>query len=153
MLRRLTRVVRNGLLLLGLLLLAWLPASFWIAAEMTLPWPAGGAGAAVRDGFVELWMLERRPLSYPLPFSVEAEWDRYHSGAAGQTASYAFWPHIAPSDSFFGETNLALPLWLVAALALAWPVTYLMAHRRVPGKGFAVEAARPGTQAEGIAAR
>ena len=43
-------------------------------------------------------------------------------------------PGLAPS----GSTMLDIPLWLLAFLCLAWPVTSFIIHRRRHKRGFPV---------------
>ena len=55
------------------------------------------------------------------------------------TELLAFLPEIFSSG---GQVFISIPLWLLAAICLAWPVTsLLLARRRRKGRGFAVEPA------------
>lgn len=145
---RIARTIRRLLLVAGIGLLLWLPSSFWIYASVTLPGPAAGCGASIRDGFIELWMLDQHPFGPSVPFEIDAGWDRYHSGSLRQMAAFAIWPHIN-YEPYFGDPVVAVPIWMAAALALAWPViAFMKVRRRGPQRGFAVEsgggASRPG---------
>ena len=46
-------------------------------------------------------------------------------------------PHFSSSQD---EVLATAPLWLLAAVCLAWPVTSLLVRRRRRGRGFEVEA-------------
>jgi hypothetical protein len=52
----------------------------------------------------------------------------------------ALWPSLSVTDDGFAR-EVSLPLWLLAAVCLVWPVTSLLLARRRKGRRFAVEPA------------
>src|SRR5687768_3231902 len=133
MLRRVARALRNGLLLLGLALLAWLPFSSFFYAQLQLSLAEVCVGAMTRDDYFFLYVeyLDFRTSSFEagsLPYGPPSE-DRLQD-------------HLVPSWYWYHSVKLwswiQLPLWLLAFLCLAWPVTSFLVRRRRRGRGFEV---------------
>lgn len=144
--RRVVRATRGALAALGVGLLLWLPASFFVAVAAHVPVPGGDARGHCAYGALNVsrhsWTVIGRRI---------AVWDvnPAYEVAAGMTRD-ALFPRIHRERSHpFGVTDyttrgtvqVTIPLWLLAALCLAWPVTSILLRRRRRRRGFPVEAA------------
>ena len=133
MLRRVARAFRSVLLLLGLVLLAWLPLSFLYSASVRV---VGKNGSIVYTGGGTVWA-----------------WWTDSPTAPGADIQFAFRRHPYELDREVltpvfqhpvGQYYVSLPLLLLAFLCLAWPViSFLFARRRLRMRGFAVEPRSP----------
>src|SRR5687768_15383636 len=136
MLRRVARALRALLFVLGSMSLVLVPANILFHARLWSPWPAGGIGVSLQDGtllrlFVEYTEVRTvfqirvapRPVRDPVEFT-----DMLFPTYVGAEAPW--FTHYA-----------SRPLWLLAAVCLAWPVTSYLVRRRRRGRGFEVEAA------------
>jgi hypothetical protein len=147
MLRRVSTVLRHGLLALGVVLLLWIPFSYSFSFWLNSP----RLYLSVLEGvLVCQW-------TYSTPLFV-AEVEGVEVGA--QLLSIDMLGAVSPV--WLSSTQLALPaqprsiiyipLWLLAAVCLAWPsMSFALARRRLGGRGFAVEAARSTPAAAGDA--
>ena len=123
MLRRVARVPRVPLFALCALMVMAIPLSFVVVLDLYLP-VLGGCNIGVERGYV---------------------------GFAWNTQTQGFGVRFRANDALFdieryigpdwGLVNswLTIPLWLLAAVCLAWPVTSLILHRRRQKRGFPVE--------------
>src|SRR5687768_587444 len=132
MLRRVIRLLRTSLLGLGILSLVWLPISFftyvWYAASVS---ETGSWRLSVSEGAAGFLYVSESGLTPTLGVGFETGAPVNWSWAVESAA----WPEYerASSTSFLG-LDLSIPLWLLALLCLAWPVTSLLLARR-RGKG------------------
>jgi hypothetical protein len=127
-------------------LLAWFPLSpfIWLAATLKVPTlnPGGeydAAGIELVSGAliirVNTWAKIRG-----LNLDLRSAPNKPYYGYWGDTRSMLL-PKYAND---YGSHFLLIPLWLLAFICLAWPVTsFIVARRRRKGRGFEVEA-RPG---------
>lgn len=136
------RISRFGVFVLGLVLLAWLPASFFLIAGAFSRGPAssisiytehGHAAASHLDADNRLWDTS--------DFSIMVS-RRY--GLARVRTSDALWPNYSAESTSnpyvsYRLRTVRLPLWLLCALCLAWPMTYWIAQRRKRTRGFSIE--------------
>ena len=133
MLRRVTRVLRVLLFAIGLALLACLPLTFHFACAVHSPY----TGLFTQPGAVIAWHDTVLP----------TDWDAYFGPASpplSQGAAKLSNPTLPVFTTTVTTYYLGLPLWLLAFICLAWPVTsFILARRRRKGRGFEVEA-RPG---------
>ena len=147
MLRRVLRVLRVGLFVVGALVLVWLPISFyywvfawspqWMREEVdTNLTIADGAAVVV---YPDVW--------YDPPDSLWIEKRVRTVDPDGNFLSPSFTTvdlRIAANATVttVSVATVSIPLWLLAAICLAWPVTsLLLARRRGKGRGFEVEVA------------
>ena len=124
------------LLTAGLLCTFWLPVSWfyraWGFAESMGIWVGAGDGwlGAVHvpsnmrsffgSPYSDAYGFERR--------SGDIEWSR------------VFRPHVEFDDqAIAGLIFITIPIWLLAAICLAWPVTSFVIARRRHWRGFPVE--------------
>ena len=142
MLRTVRQVLHTSLLTTGVLSLCWLPASF--VFDLYLGWPTSqrDAGVLVTRGCVWLWHTQGinpsiAPVEEGVSFTIQVGHSTSTKGSLVPTYERSF------RQSAYGPTksvDVRVPLWLLAAICLAWPVTsLLLARRRRKGRGFAVE--------------
>ena len=145
MLRRVAPALRVGLLCLGVLLAMCIPVSYfyWISVGVM-----GYAGLGVADGQAVSSHYRSKAPAGALYARVQPAQDL---NPALEERS-AFVPRIRSTQTTVmteaglgypaTRTDTLVPLWLLAFLCLAWPVTsLLLARRRRKGRGFAVEPA------------
>ena len=139
MLHRVARALRLLLLVTGIVLLAWLPASFCLVLEAHASALGRSGGVFSNDGAVEFWVFHSVPGAQGA--SVSFELDRYHGTTMQRTLVFALFPQSPTS----WVPIISIPLWLPATLALAWPViAYLGSRHRRARRGFPVaEVRRP----------
>src|SRR5688500_17121189 len=129
MLRRMVRALRILLLVVGLGFLALWPVSGFFQITLESPWPFEVTVLASRRGEVGMYFYAELPTAdRPRPGFTLYPLDEY-SWVPGR-------PGILHAD--FGPlklTQVTLPLWLLAAVCLAWPVTSFLVRRR-RGRGF-----------------
>ena len=125
MLRRVSQALRLLLLALGILLIAWTPFSWFNPPGMSHPLVELSLG----NGALE--MRFNPPWAEPgLSFGVGglSSDRRYYSRGLWATYQVDRW-----------GTMVSVPLWLLAAVFLAWPVSsFIAARRRRKGRGFEV---------------
>lgn len=127
-------VVRRGLLALGVAVLLWLPISFWFWTSIYSMYPIKGIGVMISEGsfnvnlyeqagFIEDWgiVISKRPQDAPREFA------------------HCLLPDWSIAEPPYVRHWVGIPLWIVAALCLAWPVASLVIHRRRLPRGFPVE--------------
>ena len=134
MLRRVARVLRVGLFVVALALVLWIPVSFMYHAWCVLP-----PTAANSIGFIS----ERGAVFFYVVPDSFAGADGVHWGVEeGLSLLFAESDPFLPRVKTDQESILAtVPLWLLAFLCLAWPVTsFVIARRRRRTRGFEVEA-------------
>ena len=145
MLRRISRALRLGLFIVTVLLLAWMPASFLTTAFVELPRPDSGMAVYSNNGKIVIWSLGDNRSMYYTESAVGF-------GGRLSPANDKSWPlgalrpmfehrRLTPPSSS-QEITLTLPLWLLAAGCLAWPLTSFLIARRRRRRGFAVELTR-----------
>lgn len=133
MLRRLAVYVRRGLFVIGVAFLLLFPASYFLLAEVHTPAPISRPGFAVVvyggsfsatafRSYETVWKSHVELTYRPVP-QPEFPW---RPRAARFTA---------PRHS---SVNVGIPLWQLALVCLAWPVTSFFGRRR-QGRGFTVE--------------
>ena len=139
MLRRVVRTTRGLLMAIGLLLLLWLPASWFYWAGVASPLLRTGVSSG--NGGVKVALV----------FELPAE--EYGPSAWAQRAppramvGEEIW--LLPQYEHVARPNIdmvvaELPLWLLAFICLAWPVTsFIVARRRHKARGFEVETKTP----------
>jgi hypothetical protein len=113
---------------LGVVLLAWLPLSFYYRVGVVSPWPWGGnvMGSSQGSAFTSVG-----------PTPLFWGWGIGRSVTNEETYwTDALWPVVDIDGTFY---YVSCPLWLLAFLCLAWPVTSFILARRRHKRGFPVE--------------
>ena len=103
-------------------MLLWLPVSWVYSVWLISPWPGDHARFVFGDGVLWINIVTQAPepsLNNPMQLAVH---------------------RITERGSLDATRNAVIPLWLLAAVCLAWPVTSLLVQRRRRGRGFEVEA-------------
>ena len=140
MLRRVAGITRVLLLLVGLALLVWLPVSFFVYTYLTWSWHLG---SSVSSGCVWVWQEKGSNIYDPYPpeiISFDSATD--NSLRSALLPAYERGQILTLKDGAREALDVRFPLWLLAAICLAWPVTsLLLARRRRKGRGFEVEVA------------
>src|SRR5688572_5979491 len=139
MLRRVVRAFRIASLSLGLLMLLWLPVSWVYSVWLISPWPGDHARFVFGDGVLWINIVTQAPepsLNNPMQLAVHRITER---GSLDDALLPSF-QHIEWPEFSVATRNAVIPLWLLAAVCLAWPVTSLLVRRRRRGRGFEVEA-------------
>jgi hypothetical protein len=139
MLRRVARILRACLIVVAMLVLAWIPASCYCRAVVDYMTP---------DRYRMLIVCEFGALTFnsqPGASSFYGPGTHYAITAPDpapvDVRSPAIYPQVHFNDGLPGWTTVSLPLWLLAFLCLAWPVTsFVIARRRRGTRGFEVEA-------------
>jgi hypothetical protein len=158
---RVGRWLRVLLLVAGVLLIAWLPISFFVTGFIRVNARtvyAGNGCLSITYGFSREREAEHFPLLTrdgaatrasppasssaldPTPPPVLHDFDSgihlneriYFSSAV---RSDVLWPSLNRIKGY----QLVLPLWILAAICLAWPTTAFVARRRKRQRGFLVE--------------
>ena|SRR5687768_9811210 len=138
MLRRVGRVLRVLLFVIGTAFLISIPLNWlwWGSALST--WPFKRTYIHWKDGCIQLSFLTRSDRNIPLDdagFNLEAGPVQY-----GLRPRHHWWPEFSRFvDPGWVSTSLLVPLWLLAFLCLAWPVTSFIVARRKRRRGFPVE--------------
>jgi hypothetical protein len=148
MLRRVAPTLRVLLLVLGLSMLFWLPLSCFFVAGLTSPWPSSGLVIYTGEGLIGAAVYKEE--STMSPSGVQARLTPITWGLANNW----FLPGIDHTQGSWVEqgqftpsrlrvpstTHIRFPLYLLAAICLAWPVTSLLLARRTrKGRGFEIE--------------
>src|SRR5687768_13919676 len=131
MLRRVARASCLALLLVvGVALVLWLPVSFWFSVTLDMTTAGGDAGSGAeiesQSGVLCVRYL-RGSLAEP---SIEVGPAHGYRSFVGDLIN-PYFPTVMLADGF---NILSLPLWLLAAVCLAWPVTSLLVRRRRRGR-------------------
>lgn len=137
--QRITRALRLALLAAGIGALVLLPVSLIVRSSAS--WDRGhDIRLEVEDCSVKLWTL--RPgmrlndRHAHLRMDVQ-RLDLWRATLYGTTPTF---------DDDGMTVFITLPLWLVSALCLVWPVTSFMVGRRIRRRGFPVRPAELGDQ-------
>src|SRR5688500_2791464 len=118
MLRRVARVLRVLLLGLGLLLLLWLPLSFVYTLTVA---PSENVLVAFNHGKLEAWALPNGVLQSLSGVRLGL---RRATGLWWTLRDVFLLPGVSASGfPGYGIRFINIPLWLLAFLCLAWPVT------------------------------
>jgi hypothetical protein len=132
MLRRVVTSLRTAIFVLGIALVIWIPASFYCHAWCMLRFSREHSVTFISEKGAVLG-ARNSVWFYDDPARAWAGISRADSSI--YLAMNAFWP-VAP----YWTPAVSIPLWLLAAICLAWPVTsLLLARRRRKGRGFGVE--------------
>jgi hypothetical protein len=143
MLRRVARALKALLVVAAIALLVWLPVSFIRVLYVAFPLADGEAGVVSDRGYMLLW--HATPSRFPkasLGVHDLRRWDDFGDPRAKRGAGRALWPHTYKiALTRIQVYHFSIPLWLLAVLCLAWPVTsFVIARRRRGTRGFEVEA-------------
>jgi hypothetical protein len=139
MLRRIVRSLRTFLLVVGVLCVAYIPVSYRFAFVVATP---RAAAVAFNGGLATQISSSATPATY-LP---EAELGFRSAPRPGDWSPWGIidtgtlWLGISVEAEDFSVSAYRIPLWLLAAVCLAWPVTSFVVRRRRRGRGFEVEA-------------
>src|SRR5688572_13440184 len=137
MLRRVARVLRVGLFLIGSLITLCLPASMFAGAMLAYRWADAEAGLILHPGTIRF--IYQAPQLIRTQPGLTAKW--YDSRLVESGWRAALWPTFHNASQGPDRLYLfSMPLWLLAFLCLAWPVTSFLLARRRRGRGFPVEA-------------
>jgi hypothetical protein len=123
------RALRFGLLALGTLFLVSLPLSFFYQGFLQVGVLSGAVTFHVRTGTLTIGISK----------SPQFPWGERYLGPV-QNASVP--PSaIVPTVFYYADmpVELELPLWLLAAVCLAWPVASFISHLRRQKRGFPLE--------------
>src|SRR5687768_14476513 len=121
MLRRAAWVLRVLLLVLGAAVLLWLPVSFLLIAAVSLPFPKQASSIDSTRGRLTVSVLQQGALE--VPFEVQVLRARIGTPL---DRSLALRPQVLRvNQPGWRATTVHVPLWLLAFLCLAWPVTSL----------------------------
>src|SRR5688572_30681409 len=115
MLRRIARVLRLLLFVLGISLLAALPVTFKVTAHVRPPSSVPRCVLSLDSGAVCLFVPDNDEF-FVEGFTADLGW--YPDDSIGR----ALLPTMSRSQPY-SDLNFSLPLWLLAFLCLAWPVT------------------------------
>jgi hypothetical protein len=169
MLRRVVRSLRALLLTMGLLLLAWLPASFFVEVTgfMRSRSSSHGGLAFVRNGYLCVMLSgasEDQHRQFPLlgpPADAQPsqkQRDLTPPASSGSRFDAGFevvrivdFRNIRPVCQLLpsyqrgmNSLDATLPLWFLAVACLVWPVMLFVIRWRKQKKGFAINpSARP----------
>ena len=129
MLRRVARVLRYLLLIAGSIVLVWIPVSYIVYSECELSSEHRSGWIRVHNATLMIEIL-RRPYAWDDQVSLNV-YRPY------QVQLATFWAPSAVNLRY--GWHVVIPLWLLAFLCLAWPVTSFLLARRRRGRGFPVE--------------
>jgi hypothetical protein len=151
MLRRIARLIRVLFAVAAGVVVIWLPFSFWWLAHLQVVGAGQGLSVSSSSGllsvqFVEVLTGSSINLRTDPSISIGGREDAFDTGIAPlpERSSMSWHPALWPAFSRgpFGPvvmTSLRIPLWLLAAVCLAWPVTSFIVARWRRGRGFEVE--------------
>lgn len=138
MLRRLASTMRWALLALGVGLLLWLPVSLSCVLVASKTFARSSGTIVVLNGCAAFSWVET-PESMRMPTSPTWGWQNEPNEHPVQWPS-ALWPHYDVDGPPWRPVHqIRLPLWLLAAICLAWPVTSFIIARRRRKRGFVIE--------------
>ena len=154
--------LRVLLLVAGVLLLAWLPISFFLTGFIRVNYRtvyAGNGYLSITYGFSREREQEQFPLltrdgaatrASPLASSPEPETvpppffcdfdSGIHLNERSDFSSIVRSDVLRPSFNRMKGYQLFLPLWIPAAICLAWPTTVFIARRHRRKRGFLIGA-------------
>jgi hypothetical protein len=135
-----------GTVCLALLVLVWLVVSFYYVVSVMLPAPGSYTSINAFDGSVLITTREAGASTQVDTLSGGV----YRLPPHGPTLSWALMPTVrwmkAPDGGrMIQDTQIRLPLWLLAALLLVWPITSYLIRRRSK-RGFPLAPAGDRTQ-------
>ena len=141
MLRRIGIAIRWSLLVLGVAALVLLPVSFFVLPEVSMPVPRDRTRIYVMEGALHIDHLKSQdPLVYSAPWRAMV----HENPGWPINWSWVFrpvWQSVEYTISGFSPQTsrmLIVPLWMIAAASLAWPVLAWRAARRRRRRGFDV---------------
>src|SRR5687768_359167 len=138
MLRWVARALRVVLFALGISVLLWFPLSFRYQTSV------GWRNVVVYSeaGAMDLWCWDLETLQEALRTDLRARVGRrtFPPGLEYPSTKDALFPRIDDRLGEFDDILITIPLWLLAVVCLAWPVTSFLLARRRRGRGFEVEA-------------
>ena len=154
MLRRVGRLIRVLFAVAGVAVAIWLPCSYQWVAHLHAIWPKRSVSVGSTGGYLLFQSAE-----VPIRSSIDLQTYPYFSVGPGSEKKlldagvvraskrapdvawyHGMWPRFSRGP--FGPfvlTSVRLPLWLLAAICLAWPVTSFIIHRRRHKRGFPIE--------------
>ena len=144
------------LLGLGCLFAGLLPVSYFVNPCVVLPWPGDQTGIRAVPGHLLVWNIWQSDLLQTYP-QFEVTFERAPSvdapvRHATLRPSYSLTRITFPGGQSVNHRGWSIPLWLLAIICLAWPVTsFIIARWRRKGRGFEVEARRCASPAEVLA--
>jgi hypothetical protein len=147
MLRRSARVARWSLFVIGAVLLVWTPLSYWVFACVRCPVPGlSEVDLWCASGVVKVMLMEQSARPAEFNFSCEFISELRQSFPPSIATTMMLdpkpfeWDRVRSVSGLFATTTIALPLWLVAGLALVWPIVSFRRHRvRHRQRGFPVQ--------------
>ena len=148
--------MRVVLFVLGVVLLALIPLGRLYIPSVTVPRPFHGLVISVTGGALVILTAQSHAID-TMPSHYGA-FDPDEDGAFEvrltrvtrfYNSSQMFLPRYERGWGPFAASQFVLwiPLWLLAAVCLAWPVTSFLVRRRRRGRGFEVEANAAGDSA------
>ncbi len=151
MLRRIGIAIRWSLLVLGVAALVLLPVSFFVPFAISISVPNEALNIFVVDGTLEIKHDKAHNfIEYPSSWDVtvidRSVWPIHFK--------YAFRPYwradeyTVPGHKIQTTRILIVPLWMIAAASLAWPVLAWRAARRRRRRGFDVTLVDDAVEAE-----
>src|SRR5688500_16310480 len=124
MLRRVARALRLLFWVLGIALFVWLPASYFFVMVAALP----RIGVSASQGGFAIQVVQGQPPAY---FFNDPELSISRvPGGEGQGLGIVAPQWVQLEGPGFALVIVQLPLWLLAAVCLAWPVTSFLVRRR-----------------------
>jgi hypothetical protein len=156
--RRVSRISRVGLVLVGVALLFWLPISYFFMAGAYSPWPRA-CGFSSTHGAVYFYCHYEMPLPPGVTVTSRIPYPTTPNADFRSTKDFLhFEPFLIPRDAWIPRFDrlsvwnvavLRIPLWLLAVVCLAWPVTsFVIARRRRGTRGFEVQTEVSGQKSE-----
>ena len=143
---RIKQFLRALLCGLGVVLLAWLPVSTFLQAYVAVSCPAKTTLLIISTQGRIAFMFQEWEGSSSIGIGTLEEGRRGLSHWLWPVARTLHMPPVLRSDEVFDPTaprprqwTLYIPLWLLAFICLAWPVTSFIIHRRRHKRGFPVE--------------
>ena len=135
MLWRVARVSRVLLLIVGIVLLVAAPVSLKVVAIASAPSSVPRFALSLDGGALGLWVPPAEDEFFWKAFTAGISWA---NDAPDVSLRKAMLPTAVRSP--YNDLILTIPLWLLAFLCLAWPVTsFVIARRRRGTRGFEVE--------------
>src|SRR5688572_16630739 len=144
MCRHVARVLRLLLLIVGISMMVWYPFSWRYVVGVGSTWPKDRILVGSSYGNATLTNFQSAGGTKE---GVTFEYRRLDRPTSPTSLWVPSYTHIDNMRAWgFAYTAYTLPLWLLASLCLAWPVTsFILARWRGKGRGFAVEPAADAT--------
>ena len=135
MLRRVKQVLRSALLLIGLLMLAWLPFTWHFRVWASIPLPGGQLLILVGNAAVHFQSQHFSWAPTGPTFNVDPVTPDQHPQPG------ALWPTYFEVSAYgITSKSVAGPLWGIACILLVWPIlSFVMARRKRHQRGFPIE--------------